>query len=227
MNTEYDITSVEALRGVVGDETPGLKDKVIDHLDSYACDFLAKCPFVVLSTTDAQGRVDASPKGDAPGFVHVADDRTLWLPDRPGNRLVFGHLNVLENPQVGLLCLIPGTSETLRINGRGTLNADPAVLQQLAAREKPATLALRIEVEEVFFHCAKAFIRSKLWKADEWPERHKVSFGEMFAQRIQQQQGDSADQSESQKQQQDQQQQQQQLAQMIDTAVETDYRDNL
>ena len=113
--------------------------------------------------------------------MHVLDDRTLYLPDRPGNKLAYGHLNVLENPQVGLIFMIPGTPETLRVNGRATLTAAPDVLDLLAARGKPATLAVRIEVNEVFFHCAKAFMRSKLWHHDSWPERHRVSFGEMLA----------------------------------------------
>ena len=206
MNHQYDITSEEELRQTIGAEVPGLRDKVQDYIDGFARDFIAKSPFLVLSTVDADGHIDASPKGDHAGFVHIADDHTLWVPDRPGNKLAFGHTNILANPRVGLLFMIPGTPETLRINGSGTLNRDPAVLATLSARDKPATLALRVTVEEVFFHCAKAYMRSKLWQPDSWPERHKVSFGEMFAQ---------------------QKNQSQEVAEAVDEMVEADYRDNL
>ena len=206
MDSKFDITSEAALREVIGAEVPGLKDKVSDRLDHYARDFLAKSPFLVLSSADVQGRVDASPKGDAPGFVEVVDDQTLLVPDRPGNKLAFGHLNILSNPNVGLLFLIPGTPETLRINGRATINSDPRVLDQLAARGKPATIVLRVQVQEVFFHCAKAFIRSALWQADSWPDRHRVSFGEMFAAR----RGDDDS-----------------VAKVVDDMISVDYTDNL
>ena len=206
MNPDYNITSEAALREVIGAEVPGLKDKVLDHIDDYARAFIAKSPFLVLSTADAEGNVDASPKGDGPGFVQVADDGTLWLPDRPGNKLAFGHLNILVNAKVGLLFMIPGTPETLRINGRATLNCDPDVLAQLAARGKPATLAVRVDVDEVFFHCAKAYIRSQLWQPDSWQQRHRVSFGEMFAAQRNQPAA---------------------VAEAVDDMIEADYRDNL
>ena len=200
------IETVEALREVVGSPHPELGEKNIDHLDEFARAFIAKAPFLVLSTCDAGGRLDASPKGDAPGFVTVADERTLLVPDRPGNKLAYGHLNILENPRVGLLFVIPNTSETLRVNGRAELVADAATLDRLAARGKPAVLAIRVTVEECFFHCGKAFIRSELWKPERWPERHKVSFGKMYASRKSLNE---------------------EVAQAIDGAIEVDYRDNL
>jgi PPOX class probable FMN-dependent enzyme len=200
------ITTVEELRAVVGEPPPGLEAKVEDHLNDFALQFIEKCPFLVLSTSDKSGRVDASPKGDAPGFLSVVDEKTLLIPDRPGNRLAYGHLNVLENPEVGLLLVIPNTSETLRINGKAELTADPEVLESLAARGKPAVLAIRVTVEECFFHCGKAFIRSGLWKPDEWGVRHRVSFGEMYAAK----QGGGND-----------------LADGVDAMIEQDYRDNL
>ena len=121
------ISTVEELRAVIGDAPPGLEAKVDDHLSAFALDFIERCPFLVLSTSDKSGRVDASPKGDAPGFLSVVDEKTLLIPDRPGNRLAYGHLNVIENPQVGLLLVIPNTSETLRINGKAELSADPVM----------------------------------------------------------------------------------------------------
>ncbi len=200
------ISTVEELRAVIGDAPPGLEAKVEDHLTSYALEFIEKCPFLVLSTSDKDGRVDASPKGDAPGFISVVDDKTLLIPDRPGNRLAYGHLNVLENPQVGLLLVIPNTSETLRINGRAELSADPELLESLAARGKPAVLAIRVMVEECFFHCGKAFIRSGLWKPADWGDRHRISFGEMYAAK---EGGGKA------------------MADSVDEMIEQDYRENL
>lgn len=200
------ISSVEELRAVVGEPPPGLEAKVEDHLNAFALRFIEQCPFLVLSTSDRSGRVDASPKGDAPGFISVLDDKTLLIPDRPGNRLAYGHLNVIENPQVGLLLVIPNTSETLRINGKAELCADPAVLESLAARGKPAVVAIRVTVEECFFHCAKAFIRSGLWKPDSWGEKHRISFGEMYAAKAG---GGKA------------------MADGLDEMIEQDYRENL
>jgi PPOX class probable FMN-dependent enzyme len=200
------IRTPEALREIVGAGLPGLELKNQRLLDEFAVDFLARVPFLVLATADAAGNLDASPKGDGPGFVVVEDERTLLIPDRPGNKLVYGHLNILQNPRVGVIFMIPGTPETLRVNGTAELTADPAVLERLAARGRPAVLAIRVHVDECFFHCAKAFIRSKLWKPETWPERHRISFGEMFAKVTG---SDGA------------------TAQKIDEAVESDYRQNL
>lgn len=178
------IQTESELRQLIGDTSPGLEEKNIDHLDGYAIEFVKRSPFLILSTADDKGHCDASPKGDAPGFVQVVDHKTLLIPDRPGNKLAYGHLNILKNPQVGLLFFIPGTRETLRINGTAVLDASPKILDDLAARGRPAVLAIRVSVDECFFHCAKAFIRSSLWQPDTWPtEPHKVSFGEMFAAR--------------------------------------------
>ncbi|MBW2281958.1 MAG: pyridoxamine 5'-phosphate oxidase family protein [Deltaproteobacteria bacterium] len=200
------IRTEEALREVIGSTFPGLELKNQPKLDEFAIDFIARSPLLVLSTSDAAGNVDASPKGDAAGFVSIEDEQTILIPDRPGNKLVYGHLNVIANPKVGVLFLIPGTPETLRVNGTAELTADPALLERLAARGKPATLAIRVHVEECFFHCAKAFIRSAAWKPETWPDRVKVSFGRMLAKRT------GADES---------------VAEAVDNAVETDYRDNL
>ena len=178
------ITTIEELRSIIGDEVPGLEDKNIDHLDEYAMAYIERSPFLILSTADENGRCDASPKGDAPGFVQVLDKNTLVIPDRPGNRLAYGHRNILANPRVGLIFCIPGTSETLRINGRAELDSTESQLNELAARGKPAVLAIRVTVEECFFHCGKAFIRSGLWKPKTWQEPHRVSFGEMYAARV-------------------------------------------
>lgn len=178
------ITSVEQLRGIIGEPTPGLDSKNVDHLNEFARAFLARCPFLVLSTANAEGQQDASPKGDAPGFVLVEDDRHLVIPDRPGNKLAYGLENILANPKVGILFMVPGTPETFRVNGTAELTNDAGLMEKLAARGRPAKIGIRVTVEEAFFHCAKAFIRSKLWKHEQWGERHKVSFGEMFAKQV-------------------------------------------
>jgi len=200
------ISTPDALREVAGDVHPDLNMKVLDRLDHYCVDFLRRSPFVVVATSDKNGHLDASPKGDSPGFTLVEDNQTLAIPDRPGNKLVFGHLNIIENPYVGLIFIIPGTPETLRINGRAELTRDPELLDRLAARGRPAVLATRVRIDQCFFHCAKAFIRSNLWKPDHWGERYRVSFGEMFAAKA------GADEK---------------AARAIDEAVELDYKTNL
>lgn len=179
----HEITTAEQLRDVIGAPIPGLDEKVTNRLDDFSRAFIQRSPFAVLSSADADGRIDASPKGDGPGFVEVVDDSHVAIPDRPGNRLAYGHQNILANPRVGLLFVIPGTSETLRINGHATLSRDPELLASLAARGKPAVLAIIVAIEECFFHCGKAFIRSKLWQPESWGTPHKVSFGKMYAER--------------------------------------------
>jgi uncharacterized protein len=121
-----------------------------------------------LATTDAQGRVDVSPKGDPPGFVHVIDDTTIAIPERPGNKRVDGYLNVLERPHVGTLFLIPGRGDTLRINGTARILADADYFDAMTVQDKRPILAVEIDVEEVFFHCAKAFLRSDAWDPSSW-----------------------------------------------------------
>ena len=181
--TDHLVRTIEELREVIpANETSRLK--LGDALDEHALGFIADCPFVILSTADAEGRVEASPKGDDPGFVLVEDEHTLVIPDRNGNTLAFGLLNLLENPHVGLLFIIPGTTETLRVNGRAEISKDPELLERLSARGKPAIVAIRVHVESSFFHCAKAFLRSKLWKQETWPPKRKVSFGAMVAPKL-------------------------------------------
>jgi len=205
---DHTIASVDALREVVAPPSDGVAMKLGDRLDEFARDFIAECPFLVLATASADGKADASPKGDDPGFVVVEDDHTLVIPDRPGNNLAFGLTNIVETGQVGLLFIIPGTTETLRVNGRAELSRDPHLLEDLAARGKPAVLAIRVHVEEVFFHCAKAFLRSKLWKHETWPPKKKISFGAMFAAKL-----DAADDEA--------------LVTMIDEGIEENYRTTL
>lgn len=208
MNTSSRITTVAQLRSVLGSPHPELGEKNMDHVDEDAREFISRCPLIVLSTADAEGRADASPKGDAAGFVAVLDEATIMIPDRPGNKLAYGHQNILSNPRVGILFIVPNTPETLRINGTAELHADPDLLDDLSARGKPAVLGIRVKVEECFFHCGKAFIRSGLWKPDTWSERHRVSFGRMYAKRKQLEKDDK-------------------LISAIDDSIAEDYRNNL
>jgi PPOX class probable FMN-dependent enzyme len=177
----YRISTVEQLISIIGTPNPITPKKVMQALDEYAIQFIARAPFVVVGTADAAGNQDVSPKGDGPGFVAVEDEHTILIPERKGNKLMFGFRNILSNPNVGLIFLVPGTNETLRVNGTAELTAEPAVLERLSARGAPALLAVRVTVRECFFHCAKAFIRSALWKPETWGERMRISFGKMLA----------------------------------------------
>jgi PPOX class probable FMN-dependent enzyme len=165
------VTSEEALRTLVGQPSELAIRKEISYLDAHCRAFIARSPFVLIATSGATGRGDVSPKGDPPGFVQVLDEHRLVIPDRPGNRRLDGMRNLLENPHVGLLFLIPGLEETLRVNGRAWIVRDEEVLARCAVMGKRPTLALGVYAEECFIHCAKAFKRAQLWQPDQWPDR--------------------------------------------------------
>ena len=162
------VTDVDELRALVGPVGERAANKVRTTLGSLHRQWIAACPFVVVATSSPEGDVDASPKGDPPGFAHVLDDTTLVLPERPGNRRLDGYLNVLANPHVGLLFVIPGRSDTLRINGAARIVRDAPWFDDLVVKGHRPTLALEVSVEEVFFHCGKAFLRSDMWKPETW-----------------------------------------------------------
>ncbi|KUH87951.1 MULTISPECIES: pyridoxamine 5'-phosphate oxidase family protein [unclassified Mycobacterium] len=163
-----EVSTVEQLRAIVGQPDRYVANKVKDRLSPVQRDWLAHSPLGFVATTDARGRVDVSPKGDPPGFVHVIDDTTIAIPERPGNKRVDGYLNVLQNPHVGTLFLIPGRGDTLRINGTGRILSDADYFDALAVKGKRPILALEVAIEEVFFHCAKAFLRSDAWDPTTW-----------------------------------------------------------
>jgi PPOX class probable FMN-dependent enzyme len=163
-----EVTSVAELRAIVGEPNEYVANKVKNRLTPMHRDWLAHSPLGFLATTDAQGRVDVSPKGDPPGFVHVIDDTTIAIPERPGNKRVDGYLNALQRPYVGTLFLIPGRGDTLRINGSARVLSDADYFDALAVNGKRSILALEIDIEEVFFHCAKAFLRSDTWDPSTW-----------------------------------------------------------
>jgi PPOX class probable FMN-dependent enzyme len=164
------ITSEAEVRGVMGDPNHRVLKKQVSALDDYCRSFIAKSPFLLLSSCDTGGHMDISPKGDPPGFVCVLDDHTLAIPDRPGNRRADTFRNILQNPHVGLLFMIPGKRETLRASGRATIVRDLWIRERMALAGKLPDFAVIVNVEEAFFHCAKCVIRSKLWDSDSWPK---------------------------------------------------------
>ncbi|MEU8636572.1 pyridoxamine 5'-phosphate oxidase family protein [Amycolatopsis sp. NPDC048633] len=165
------ITTHEALRDLIGEAKPRTQQKIIDHVDEHARTLIAHSPFVLLATSAPDGSCDVSPRGDPAGSVLVLDDRTLVLADRPGNKLADSFRNIIDNPHAGLLFLVPGMNETLRINGRAKLLSDAPFFDSLVVQGKRPKLAVVIEVEELYMHCAKAFLRSSLWDPSTWPER--------------------------------------------------------
>ena len=166
------ITTEQKLREILGHPSPSVAAKVIASLDAHCRAFIAKSPFLLIASADHQGRVDVSPKGDPPGFVHVLDDHTLAIPDRLGNRLADTFTNILQRPQVGLLFMVPGKQETLRAGGTARIVADAWLLEKMAVAGKRPALATVVTVDRVFFHCGKCVIRSKVWDQDHWPDAH-------------------------------------------------------
>ncbi len=168
-NAATEITTVDELVAVLGTPNERAANKGRDRLLEVDRRWLSASPFCVLATADAHGRCDASPKGDPPGsLVHVIDDRTIAIAERPGNRRADGYRNILTNPHVGIEFLIPGRGDTLRINGRARLCVDEGLFDVFAVDGKRPVLVLVVEIEDVFFHCAKAFLRSGLWKPETW-----------------------------------------------------------
>jgi uncharacterized protein len=149
-------------------------NKAIDHIDDICRRFIAACPFVMVASRGADGRLDLSPKGDPPGFVAVLDERTLAIPDRLGNNRLDTFENLLNHPEVGLLFIIPGNGDTLRVSGKGQIVRDSRLQVRLAVNEKAPNLVLVVTVEEAFMHCPKCMVRSRLWRQDQWPDRTDV-----------------------------------------------------
>ena len=163
------VTDPVQLRDFIGEPPPPCVAKTITRLDIHCKSFIARSPFVLIGSSNARGEMDISPKGDAPGFVRVLDDHTLAIPDRPGNRRADTFTNVLQNSKIGLLFLIPGKTETLRISGTAAIVRDVDLRESMAARGKVPDFALGLHVEEAFFHCSKCIIRSSLWTPETWP----------------------------------------------------------
>lgn len=170
-----EITNLAALRAIVADPPRLIAEKGIDHVDAASRRFLEASPFFLLATTGADGSVDVSPRGDPAGQVLVLDEgRSVAFADRPGNHRLDSFRNILEHPQVGMLFLVPGRDHTLRINGRARILADPPFAADFVVRGRTPRLAVVVEIEELFLHCAKAFLRSSLWDPASWPSGKDV-----------------------------------------------------
>lgn len=164
------VSSEAELHEIIGQPTQRVRQKVIDRIDEHCRRFIERSPFLVIGSSDGNGNLDLSPKGDPAGFVAILDDKTLAIPDRPGNRRLDSFHNILANPSVGLIFLVPGKRETLRVAGRAAIVRDHALREQLAVDGKVPALAVVVTVERAFFHCAKCMIRSHLWEPERWPE---------------------------------------------------------
>jgi PPOX class probable FMN-dependent enzyme len=164
------VRSLDELGGTYGGPSEVARNKIIDHLDPHCRDFIARSPFFLLATSDPEGRCDVSPRGGPAGFVEVLDEKRLVFADAKGNKLLDSLRNIVQTGRAGLLFLIPGLDETLRVNGRASITRDPEILARHEIQEgRPPRLAVGVEVDEAFLHCAKAFIRSDLWEPETWP----------------------------------------------------------
>ncbi|WP_408898279.1 pyridoxamine 5'-phosphate oxidase family protein [Nocardioides sp. R1-1] len=180
-----EITDDAALTALLGAPTDAARDKERSALTDVDRDWLAASPFCALATADAEGRCDVSPKGDPAGrLVHVLDDTTIALAERPGNRRADGYRNILVNPHVGLNFLIPGRGDTLRVNGRARLIREAPFFDAMVVKGHRPLLAIVVEIETVFFHCAKAFLRSQLWRPETWEPEARVPRRAVLAQRL-------------------------------------------
>jgi PPOX class probable FMN-dependent enzyme len=175
MDTErFDVTSLAELRGLVGEPSARVIAKESASLDERASAFIGASPFVVVASTDGCGKSDASPRGGPPGFVRVIDPRRIVLPEYPGNRRLDGVANVLACPAVGLLFIVPGISETLRVNGSARLSRDPQLLALCEVDGRRPWFVVDVAVRQAFSHCGKAFLRSALWNPERWPDPAQI-----------------------------------------------------
>ena len=179
------VTDYSELRTVYKPPAPRAAQKVLDYLDVHFRNFIALSPLCILSSAGASGQADASPRGDPPGFVQVLDDKTLLLPDRPGNNQVDSLQNIVENPGVGLLFFVPGMNETLRVKGKAEIVTDEDVLDPMKMRNKAPISGLRVTVEEAFLHCGRALIRSRVWDPEVQIDRSTYpTYGQVLADQI-------------------------------------------
>ena len=164
------VTSVDEIRDTLGEPLPPIVEKVIDRLDDVCRAFIEKSPFVVIASANSDGNPDISPKGDPEGFVQVLDDKHLAIPDRPGNRRADTFQNLLDNPHLAIIFIIPGKGETLRVRGEARIVRDEALRKNMAVNERVPEFAIVVHVEQALMHCPKPMVRSKLWQPDAWPD---------------------------------------------------------
>ncbi|MDA0821619.1 MAG: pyridoxamine 5'-phosphate oxidase family protein [Proteobacteria bacterium] len=163
-----------AVREIIGTPVDLAVKKAIPNLDKFCREIIERSPFLTIGTANANGKSDVSPRGDQPGFVLILDDNTIFIPERPGNNRVDTLTNITENPNVGLLFLVPGFDETLRVNGRATVVKDETLLERCAVKGRVPKLGILVAVEEAYLHCAKAFRRSKLWDPESRQDRNEM-----------------------------------------------------
>lgn len=200
------ITNLEQLRARVGEPHPLVSNKLLKSMDAMAHRFISRAPFAMLATADKNGHPDVSPRGDGPGFAIIADDNTLYLPERPGNKLAFSLQNILVNPNVALIFIIPGVSETYRVHGTARIVDNEDILDRFIADKRKPLCAIEINVSLCFLHCGKAMIRSDLWSAEAQESEMSFKFGAVTARES----GGGKD-----------------VEDMVDKIVAEDYRDNL
>jgi PPOX class probable FMN-dependent enzyme len=169
------VTSVEQIREIIGDPLPPMVEKVLDHIDDICRGFIEKSPFAVIASVDGRGAPDISPKGDPCGFVQVLDEKHLAIPDRPGNRRADTFQNLLENPQIAIIFIIPGKGETLRVRGKASIVRDETLRARMAIRNRVPEFAIVVQVEQALMHCPKSMVRSKLWQPEAWPDHSNTA----------------------------------------------------
>ena len=172
------LTTDDEIEAALGKPNSRVRAKVLDTLDDICLAFIARTPFVVVASYDSAGRVDVSPKGDLPGFVYTLDRRTIAIPERLGNRRADTFRNVLQNPRVGLIFIVPGRGETLRVSGSARIVRDSWLRERMAVADRVPELALVVTVEEAFVHCTKCMVRSRMWQPDTWNSTGLASFAE-------------------------------------------------
>lgn len=173
-NPEFAITSTDEMEVIVGFPSPLIADKSTEYVTPLVKQFILSSPYFLVATAAEDGTCDCTPRGDPAGSVYMPDERTLIFADRKGNRRVDSMRNILSNPHVGLLFLIPGTDETVRVNGKATISRDPELCERLAMQGKPAQLVVIVEIAEVFTHCARSILRSKIWQPESWPDTDTI-----------------------------------------------------
>ena len=174
INPEFVIRDEQSLRSLFPATHPLAAQKCLNLLDKHAQEFITRSPFICIGTQNLDGKADVSPRGDPIGFVRILDQQTLAIPDRPGNNRLDSLANILANPSVGILFIIPGFDDTLRVNGRASLVTDPNILESMRVGDRTPKLAILVKVSEVFMHCAKAFRRSHLWDPDHFQDRSEM-----------------------------------------------------
>ena len=178
------LNSFEDVRNVIGEPNPVASKKIYSYLNDQMTSFIASSPMMMLSTVDSDGFPTISPKGDDAGFVRVLDSNTLLIPELRGNKLAFSLLNIVQQNKVALIFLVPGTNESLRVHGICRLLKGDDICSSLASKSHQALLVMEVKVSNAYFHCGKAFLRSKTWQPDSWNEKIKVSFGQEIANNI-------------------------------------------